>query len=63
MEFRQHGGSTNFTKMSAWIHFLAKMIAFAKQGAVQAGTNLQGIPFLTESEKLYFKIRTKKLAA
>ena len=63
VEFRQHGGSTNFTKMSAWIHFLAKMIAFAKQGAVQAGMNLQGIPFLTESEKLYFKIRTKKLAA
>ena len=26
VEFRQHGGSTNFTKMSAWIHFLSKMI-------------------------------------
>ena len=63
VEFRQHGGSTNFTKMSAWIHFLAKMILFAKQGAVQAGTSLQAIPFLTESEKLYLKIRTKKLAA
>lgn len=63
VEFRQHGGSTNFTKMSAWILFLAKMITFAKQGAVQAGTTLQTIPFLTESEKLYFRIRTKKLAA
>mgnify|MGYP000969333109 FL=1 len=62
VEFRQHGGSTNFTKMSAWIHFLAKMITFAKQGKVQAGTTLQNIPFLTESEKLYLKIRTKKLA-
>ena len=62
VEFRQHGGSTNFTKMSAWIHFLAKMITFAKQGQVQAGTTLQNIPFLTESEKLYLKIRTKKLA-
>lgn len=63
VEFRQHGGSTNFTKMSAWIHFLAKMITFAKQGKVQIGTTLQNIPFLTESEKLYFRLRTKKLAA
>ena len=62
VEFRQHGGSTNFTKMSAWIHFLAKMITFAKQGQVNTGTTLQNIPFLTESEKLYLKIRTKKLA-
>lgn len=62
VEFRQHGGSTNFTKMSAWIHFLAKMITFAKQGQVHTGTTLQNIPFLTESEKLYLKIRTKKLA-
>jgi len=38
------------------------MITFAKQGQVQAGTTLQNIPFLTESEKLYLKIRTKKLA-
>ena len=62
VEFRQHGGSTNFTKMSVWIHFLAKMITFAKQGMVNVGTTLQNIPFLTESEKLYLKIRTKKLA-
>ena len=62
VEFRQHGGSTNFTKMSAWIHFLAKMITFAKQGQVNVGTTLQQIPFLTESEKLYLNIRTKKLA-
>ena len=62
VEFRQHGGSTNFTKMSAWIHFLAKMIIFAKQDKVQTGTTLQNIPFLTESEKLYFRLRTKKLA-
>lgn len=63
VEFRQHGGSTNFTKMAAWIHFLEKMITFAKQGTVQTGTSLQNIPFLTESEKLYFKLRTKKLAS
>lgn len=63
VEFRQHGGSTNFTKMSAWIYFLAKMITSAKQGQVQTNTTLQNVPFLTESEKLYFRLRTKKLAA
>ncbi len=63
VEFRQHGGTTNFTKMSAWIHFLAKMITFAQEGAVQQGTTLQNIPFLTDTEKLYLKLRTKKISA
>ena len=63
VEFRQHGGSTNFTKMSAWIHFLEKMITFAQAGTVQPRTTLENIPFLNDTEKLYFKLRTKKLTA
>lgn len=63
VEFRQHGGTTNFTKMSAWIHFLEKMITFAEHGMVQPHTRLENIPFLDETEKLYFRIRTRKLAA
>lgn len=63
VEFRQHGGSTNFTKMSAWIHFLEKMITFAQAGRVQPRTTLENIPFLSDTEKLYFKLRTRKLAA
>lgn len=63
VEFRQHGGSTNFTKMSAWIHFLEKMITFATAGTVQPRTTLENIPFLNDTEKLYFKLRTRKLAA
>lgn len=62
VEFRQHGGTTNFVKMSSWIHFLAKLITFAEQGEVQARTTLQNIPFLTEREKIYFQLRTRKLA-
>ena len=63
VEFRQHGGSMNFTKMSAWIHFLEKMITFAQAGTVQPRTTLENIPFLSDTEKLYFKLRTRKLAA
>lgn len=63
VEFRQHGGSTNFTKMSAWIHFLEKMITFAQAGTVQPRTTLENIPFLNDTEKLYFRLRTRKLTA
>lgn len=62
VEFRQHGGSTNFTKMENWIRFTANMITFAQQGMVNAGCQLSGIPFLTADQKTYFKLRTKKLS-
>lgn len=63
VEFRQHGGTTNFTKMSAWIHFLEKMITFASATTISPRTTLEQIPFLTATEKLYFRLRTRKLAA
>lgn len=62
IEFRQHSGSTNFTKMSNWILFLGRMITFAQQAKVETGTTLQNLPFLTDDQKIYFKLRTKKLS-
>ena len=62
VEFRQHGGTTNFTKMENWIRFAANMITFAKQGMVNPGCSLANIPFLTADQKIFFKLRTKKLA-
>nr|DAW09108.1 MAG TPA: Putative amidoligase enzyme [Caudoviricetes sp.] len=62
VEFRQHGGSTNFTKMSNWVLFLSRMITFAQHAKVEAGTPLQNLPFLTNDQKTYFKLRTKKLS-
>ncbi|MEY8587937.1 amidoligase family protein [Phocaeicola sartorii] len=62
VEFRQHGGSTNFTKMKNWILFLNRMITFAQHAKVASGTALQNLPFLEEDQKTYFKLRTKKLS-
>lgn len=62
VEFRQHGGTTNFTKMENWIRFIANMITFAQQGMVNNGCQLSNIPFLTADQKTYFKLRTKKLS-
>ena len=61
VEFRQHSGTTNFTKMENWIRFLNGLITFAKAGIVGT-TSLDNIPFLDEKQKLFYKLRTKKLA-
>lgn len=61
VEFRQHSGTTNFTKMENWVRFLNGLITFAKSG-IAANTSLENIPFLDEKQKLFYKLRTKKLA-
>ena len=63
VEFRQHSGTTNFTKMRNWVLFLHKMVTFATRGQVPAATALRDIPFLDGEQKLYYKLRTKKLSA
>ena len=63
VEFRQHSGTTNFTKMRNWVLFLHKLVTFATRGQVPAGTALRDIPFLDDEQKLYYKLRTKKLSA
>ncbi|MCP3893276.1 MAG: amidoligase enzyme [Bacteroides sp.] len=62
VEFRQHSGTTNFTKMENWIRFIANMITFAQHTNVANGIALSSIPFLTDDQKTYFKLRTKKLS-
>lgn len=61
VEFRQHSGTTNFTKMENWIRFLNGLITFAKAG-IAGTTSLDNIPFLDEKQKLFYKLRIKKLA-
>ena len=63
IEFRQHSGTTCFTKMRNWVLFLHKLVTFATRGQVPVATALQNIPFLDSEQKLYYKLRTKKLSA
>ena len=63
VEFRQHSGTTNFTKMRNWVLFLHKLVTFATRGQVPTATALRNIPFLDDEQKLYYKLRTKKLSA
>ena len=62
VEFRQHSGTINFTKIENWVRFLGRMIIFAKEASLPAGIRLENFPFLEEKQKLYYKLRAKKLA-
>ena len=62
VEFRQHSGTINFAKMEKWIRFLNGLIIFAQAGQLPSRTTLDRLPFLDEKQKLFFKLRTKKLA-
>ena len=61
VEFRQHSGTINFAKMEKWIRFLNGLIIFAQAGQLPNRTTLDRLPFLDEKQKLFFKLRTKKL--
>lgn len=62
VEFRQHSGTIDFTKMEKWIHFLNGLIIFAKTGTLPQRATLERLSFLDEKEKLFFKLRTKTMA-
>ena len=59
VEFRQHSGTTNFTKMRNWVLFLHKLVTFATRGQVPAATALRDIPFKEAFEKFEIPIIKK----
>lgn len=62
IEFRQHQGSTDFKKISAWVEFCIKLVEYSKKNRISNEVaNISEIPFLNESEKRYFESRKEAL--
>lgn len=61
IEFRQHAGSINYDKISNWVLFLNGLVTFAQQQPIASGTVLNDISFLSDEQKSFFRLRTKKL--
>ena len=62
IEFRQHQGSTDFTKIKNWVNFCAKLVAWSKKNRLENEvTSIDEIPFLTKTEKNFFKSRAEVL--
>lgn len=58
IEFRQHQGSTDFTKIQNWVKFCAKLVDWSKGNVLTAPiASVDEIPFLTATEKRFFKSR------
>lgn len=62
IEFRQHAGSTNFTKIKHWVNFCAKLVKYSKDNLIENVHTIDEIPFLTAQEKAFFNRRAQELA-
>lgn len=62
IEFRQHQGSTDFEKISNWVTFCTKLVAWSKKNRLTHDiASIDEIPFLTAKEKTFFKNRAAAL--
>lgn len=61
IEFRQHGGTTDYTKIYNWINFLRKLIQFSFDSDIENVNSIEEIPFLNNTEKAYFTGRATQL--
>lgn len=58
IEFRQHQGSVNFSKIKNWVSFCAKLVAWSANNVLDHEiTSIAEIPFLTATEKRFFENR------
>lgn len=64
IEFRQHQGTTNYTKISNWVKFLVKLVDWSKDNRLSRPIDaIDDIPFITAAEKRYFKARKSEVDA
>lgn len=62
IEFRQHQGSTDESKILNWISFCGKLVNWSKKNRLNAPiASINEIPFLTATEKAFFNRRATEL--
>lgn len=55
IEFRQHSGTTDYNKISNWVKFCAKLVAWSRNNVFETiPVRIEDIPFLDEKEKRFF---------
>ena len=62
IEFRQHQGSTDFTKIKNWVNFCIKLVEWSKDNRLtEPVRSIDEIPFLSKTEKRFFNKRADVL--
>lgn len=62
VEFRQHQGTTDATKVCNWVKFLLALVEYSKNNVINDVNSIDDIPFLSEELKAYYKARKEQLA-
>ena len=62
IEFRQHQGTTDFTKIKAWAEFLTAFVKYSIENETPiTATTIDELPFLTAKQKAYYNSRKEQL--
>lgn len=61
IEFRQHSGTTDYTKISMWIMFLARLVEYSVKNEITSCNSIDEIPFLNAEQKQYYNDRRDSL--
>ena len=63
LEFRQHGGTINYTKIMKWVKLCTRIVEYAKTDLpIDPSIPLETALNLTQAEKLYWAARKRQLA-
>ena len=58
VEFRQHGGTTDYKKISMWVNFCCKLVAWSMNNVLTENvTSINDVKFLNSDEKSFFAER------
>lgn len=64
IEFRQHQGTTNYTKIEHWVKFLGKLVEWSRDNRLNENIDrIEDIPFLADAEKTFFCNRRAEFEA